>query len=208
MITEAPWSRAVIAAGNPATPAPMMTTSAVWSHWMGTAAWALASLAPAPTATAPAAPVVRNDRRLKSWPLMARSPMIVLLWHHLEPARPAVKVVRGACREVLAVGFCRAGLGRPGSRPAAGLRSADRTRLARGGERRGRGHRRRCAARRRCRLGARPHHHAAADVQLLQPGRQLQPAVLFARSHHQDRARHPLPRWLPGRPLCRTLRLT
>src|SRR5713101_7786120 len=63
---EAPWSRAVMAAGSPATPAPITTTSADRSHLRGEALWALASCAPVAAKTAPAAPVDRKARRLTS----------------------------------------------------------------------------------------------------------------------------------------------
>ena len=53
---------------------------------------------------------------------------------------------------------------------------------------------------RRRRLDGRAHHDAPAAVQLLQPGRQLQPALLFARPGREDRARHALPRRSRSRP--------
>src|SRR5215470_16766666 len=74
-MTEAPRSRAVIAAGSPATPAPITTTSADRSQLRGTTCWA--SAAPAPAKTTPAAPVDRNARRLTSGD--AASPQSVVL---------------------------------------------------------------------------------------------------------------------------------
>src|SRR5215510_222714 len=63
---DPPWSRTVMAAARPATPAPMTTTSAVWSHLI----WALASAVVAPvSAAAPtpaAAPFDRKDLRLSA----------------------------------------------------------------------------------------------------------------------------------------------
>src|SRR5438552_9782899 len=58
-MTEAPWSRAVMAAASPETPAPMMTTSADRSHLT----CAFAACAPTPanaTAPTPAAPFDRK----------------------------------------------------------------------------------------------------------------------------------------------------
>src|SRR6266699_1628670 len=61
MITEAPFSRAAIAAGSPLAPAPMMTTSASRSHRMSCACAGVAEIAAAAPATA--APEVRKPRR-------------------------------------------------------------------------------------------------------------------------------------------------
>src|SRR5260370_30166052 len=63
---EASWWRAVAAAGTPATPAPITTTSAERSQLRRAPLWALASrVLPAASAT-PAAPVDRKARRLTS----------------------------------------------------------------------------------------------------------------------------------------------
>src|SRR3954454_20378321 len=62
MITEAPFSRAAIAAGSPLAPAPMMTTSASRSQRIGSCACAgVAAIVAAAPATA--APEVRKPRR-------------------------------------------------------------------------------------------------------------------------------------------------
>src|SRR5207244_12354808 len=67
-ITEAPCSRAMMAAGRPEAPAPTMTTSAVWSHRIRLCGAALVSDTPAPvravTPTPSAALSLMNFLRL------------------------------------------------------------------------------------------------------------------------------------------------
>ncbi len=77
LMTEAPLSRAEMAAARPETPAPMITTSADRSHLIGVfATWAPASWAPAPAKAAaptPAALFERKARRLTDFaPLPGR----------------------------------------------------------------------------------------------------------------------------------------
>ncbi len=65
-MTDAPWSRAMIAAQSPDAPAPAMTTSAERSHFVTRCA-AASSWPATPTsavAPTPSAPFVRNFRRL------------------------------------------------------------------------------------------------------------------------------------------------
>src|SRR6185369_4465542 len=75
-MTEAPWSRAMMAAGSPEAPAPTMTTSAVWSKRL----CAVAAAAPRPVA----ALLFRKFLRFTALPFlsMAADPFGADLVHH------------------------------------------------------------------------------------------------------------------------------
>ena len=129
------------------------------------------------------------------------SPMVVLLWHHLEPAPGGVKGRLAALecieREDSALSFSCCWPASAAARaqpvcdaPTEGGRvvaSAWRSPTS--------------TTARRIRPGAdwmvERTTTASAAVQLFQPGRQLQPEVLFARPRQEDRARHALSRRSP-----------